>query len=345
MGVDLGDLLPRTRISLEELSTKSIAVDAYNALYQFLAVIRGTRGEPLMDRQRRVTSHLSGLLYRNANLMELGIRLVYVFDGTAPAEKEIEIRRRMRVKEEAVVKYEEALKQGDLKAARTYAQATSRLRDDMVSDSKRLLTLMGIPWIQAPSEGEAQASHLAVKGDVWAVASQDHDALLFGAPRLVRNLTLSGRRKLPGRDLYVEVYPEFISLDDILGKLSLTREQLIALGILVGTDYNPNGVKGIGPKSALKLIREHGSVEAALRRLKEAHFPISPERIRRIFLQPNVTDNYRLYWRPADVEGVVSFLCGERDFSEARVRKAMEAVAKALAESEKKRTLTEWFVR
>lgn len=345
MGVDLGDLLHRTRTSLAELSTRTIAVDAYNALYQFLAVIRGSRGEPLMDRQKRVTSHLSGILYRNSNLMELGIRLVYVFDGTAPAEKQVEIARRMRVKEEAVVKYEEALRKGDLKAAKTYAQATSRLKDDMVADSKRLLTLMGIPWVQAPSEGEAQASHMAARSDVWAVASQDHDALLFGAPRLVRNLALSGKRKLPGRDLYAEVYPELISLDESLGQLNLTKEQLIELGILVGTDYNPDGVKGVGPKSALKLIREYGTVERALalNQLKDAFFPTSPDRIRRIFMQPNVTDNYRLYWRPPDIEGVVSFLCGERDFSEPRVRKAIEAVASAAKESEKRRTLTDWF--
>ncbi|MEM2904228.1 MAG: flap endonuclease-1 [Candidatus Bathyarchaeia archaeon] len=343
MGVDLGDLLPKTRITLEELSKKTVAVDAYNALYQFLAVIRGLRGEPLMDRQGRVTSHLSGLLYRNAHLMELGIRPVYVFDGTAPAEKEAEVKRRRRVKEEAVVKYEEALKRGDLKAAKTYAQATARIKDDMVGDAKRLLSLMGIPWTQAPSEGEAQASYMAARGDVWAVASQDHDALLFGAPRLVRNLTLSGKRKLPGRDLYVEIYPELISLEEALDKLNLTREQLIDLGILVGTDFNPDGVKGVGPKSALRLIHEYGSVEGALTELKEAYFPTSPERIRRIFLQPNVTDSYRLYWRPPDVEGVIRFLCDERDFSEARVRKAMEAVTKAAAESEKKRTLTDWF--
>jgi len=192
---------------MEELSGKSIAIDAYNALYQFLAIIRQPTGEPLTDRTGRITSHLSGLLYRTANLVEKGIKPVYVFDGTPPSLKAAEIQRRMKFKEEAVIKYEEALKRRDIEEARVYAQATSQLKDYMVEDAKRLLSLLGIPWVQASSEGEAQAAYLAAKGHVWASASQDYDSLLFGAPRLVRNLTITGRRKLPRKNVYVEVNP------------------------------------------------------------------------------------------------------------------------------------------
>ena len=208
MGVQLGDLISRSKISLRDLSGKSLAIDGYNTLYQFLSIIRGLDGRPLMDKEGRVTSHLSGLLYRTANLVEVGIQPSYVFDGEPPKLKRLEIMRREEVKREATVKYRRALEEGKMEEVRTYAQATARLRDYMVSDAKRLLSLMGVPWVQAPSEGEAQAAHMAAKRDVYAAASQDYDSLLFGAPVLVRNIAISGRRKLPRRIAYVEVEPE-----------------------------------------------------------------------------------------------------------------------------------------
>ncbi|MFQ6065295.1 MAG: flap endonuclease-1 [Candidatus Bathyarchaeia archaeon] len=342
MGVNLRDIVPKTTINLQDLGGKSIAIDAYNALYQFLAIIRQPDGTPLKDHTGRVTSHLSGLLYRTANLVEIGIKPVYVFDGTPPALKEVEIKRRMRVKEEATVQYERALKAGKIEEAHKYAQATSRLKDYMTEDSKRLLDYMGIPWIQAPSEGEAQAAHLAKRRSTHFCASQDYDSLLFGAPMLVRNVTLSGRRKLPGKKVYVEVIPEIVDLRQTLTQLGITYEQLVDIGILVGTDYNPEGVKGIGPKTALKLIKEHGSLEK-VPNLDEANFPVSPKRIRQIFLQPKVTDDYKLEWRKPNAEGVVDFLCGERDFSEDRVRKALEKMTYGLKELREKTTLEQFF--
>lgn len=343
MGVNLKDLLPKKTVDLEYLKGKSLAVDAYNALYQFLAIIRQPTGEPLVDKRGRITSHLSGLLYRNSNLVELGIKLVYVFDGRPPSLKTAEVERRRMVKEEAAVKYEEALRRGDLEEARIYAQMTSRLEDSMVEDAKRLLSLMGIPWVQAPSEGEAQAAYLAMKNDVWATASQDYDSLLFGAPRLVRNLTITGKRKLPRKKAYVEVNPEIVELNQILKELGISREQLIDIGILIGTDFNPDGVKGVGPKTALKLIKENGCLEKALIKLPEAKFPEEPAKIREIFLKPEVTDDYKLEWKPPDVEGVVKFLCGERDFSEDRVRKALEKMVAAYKETKAEGKLEAWF--
>src|SRR6266699_3934437 len=212
MGVDLADIIPRNKTSLDDLKGKTFAVDAYNALYQFLAIIRGPTGTPLMDRTGRVTSHLSGLLYRTTNLAERGIRLVYVFDGVPPALKETEIKRRRAVKEEATVKYEAAISRGEVEEAKKYAQATASLKDMMVEDAHRLLEYLGVPYVQAPSEGEAQAAYMASRGDVWAAVSQDYDSLLFGATRLVRNLAISGKRKLPMREAYVQVDPEMIEL-------------------------------------------------------------------------------------------------------------------------------------
>jgi len=343
LGVNLRVLMPKTKVDFKSLSGKSVAIDAYNTLYQFLAIIRQPDGTPLKDRSGRITSHLSGLLYRTANLVEMGIKVAYVFDGVPPALKEVEIKRRAKVKAEALVKYERALQEGKVEEARSYAQMTSRLKDYMAEDSKRLLTELGVPWIQAPSEGEAQAAYLTRKRATDYCGSQDYDSLLFGAAALVRNVTISGRRKIPRKPVYVEVVPEIIKLDQVLKELEVTREQLIDVAMLVGTDFNPDGVKGIGPKTALKLIKKHGSIEDAVTELEDAEFPVEPKRIREIFLNPKVTDNYRLDWKEPDVEGVVEFLCRERDFSEDRVRKALGKMTAGLKEAKSKTTLESWF--
>ncbi|MEX2702350.1 MAG: flap endonuclease-1 [Candidatus Baldrarchaeota archaeon] len=343
MGVNLRGIVKAKEITLMDLRGKAISIDAYNALYQFLAIIRQPDGTPLKDSQGRITSHLSGLLYRTVNLVENGIKPVYVFDGKPPELKAMEIERRKAVKEEAVKKYEEALARGDLEAARMYAQATSVLTEDMVNQAKRLLDLMGIPYVQAPSEGEAQAAYMAKKGDVFACGSQDYDSLLFGAPRLVRNISITGRRKLPRKNVYIEVKPELIVLDEILKDLGISREQLIDIAILVGTDYNPEGIKGIGPKKALALIKQYGSLEKALKHIPGASFPVDPMEIKEIFLKPQVTDSYEVKWRQPDIEGVVRFLCGEHDFSESRVRKAVEKLDKAMKETKTRTSLDMWF--
>ncbi|MDI6904720.1 MAG: flap endonuclease-1 [Candidatus Bathyarchaeia archaeon] len=343
MGVNLRGVVPKTTVRLEDLSGKSIAIDAYNALYQFLAIIRQPDGTPLKDSNGRITSHLSGLLYRTSNLVEMGIKPIYVFDGVPPTLKEVEIKRRMKVKEEALVRYEQALKAGRIEEARTYAQATSRLKDYMTEDSKRLLDLMGIPWVQAPSEGEAQAAHLVRRGDADYCASQDYDSLLFGALKLVRNVTISGRRKLPGKNVYIEVVPEVVNLEQVLKNCGITYEQLIDIGILIGTDFNPEGIKGLGPRTALKLIKEHGSLENALPHIKNAEFPVEPQRIREIFLHPKVTDNYKIEWKEPDMESVIDFICRERDFSEDRVKKALEKMRRGTEKLKGKTTLEKWF--
>ncbi len=343
LGVNLRDLVPKITVRLEDLSGKSIAIDAYNALYQFLAIIRQPDGTPLKDDAGRITSHLSGLLYRTSNLVEMGTKPIYVFDGAPPALKEVEIKRRMRAKEEALVRYEQALREGKIEEARIYAQATSRLKDYMAEDSKKLLYLMGIPWVQAPSEGEAQAAHIVKRGDADYCASQDYDSLLFGAPKLIRNVTISGRRKLPSKNIFVEVIPEVVELEQVLKDCGITREQLVDVGILIGTDFNPDGIKGLGPKTALKLVKEHGKIENALPYLQNAGFPVEPQRIREIFLNPKVTDNYKIEWREPDVEGAINFICRERDFSEERVRKALEKMQKGITKLKGKTTLEKWF--
>ncbi|MEM3506217.1 MAG: flap endonuclease-1 [Candidatus Bathyarchaeia archaeon] len=343
MGVNLGDLITKKRISLDDLSGKAIAIDAYNAIYQFLSIIRGIAGEPLKDREGRITSHLSGLFYRTVNLLENGIKPVYVFDGKPPSLKEAEIKRRMKIKEEAIIKYEEALKKGDLEEAKRYAQMTSKIGDIMVEDAKRLLDALGVPWVQAPSEGEAQASFMAIKGDVWGVASQDYDSLLFGSPRLIRNLTLSGKRKLPRKDVYIEVELELVELDKVLKELEITREQLIDIGILIGTDFNPDGIKGIGPKKALKIIKESKKLEFAAKELNISQEVNELTKIREIFLNPEVSSSYRLEWKTPSINDVIGFLCHERDFSETRVKNALDKAMLGIKEAKAKKTLEAFF--
>jgi flap endonuclease-1 len=286
---------------------------------------------------------LSGLFYRTVNLAEKGVKVAYVFDGKSPALKEAEIKRRAKVKVEALVKYEKAVKAGKMEVAKRYAQMTSKLKDYMPNDSKRLLTELGIPWIQAPSEGEAQAAYLTTKGDADYCGSQDYDSLLFGAKALVRNVTVSGRRKVPRKNRYIEVFPEVMKLDQALKELEISREQLIDVAILVGTDFNPDGVKGVGPKTALKLIKKHGSIEEATSEIGEVDFADDVAEIREIFLKPKITDTYNLKWNTPNVDGVVDFLCRERDFSEDRVRRTLNKMIEGVREAKSKTTLESWF--
>ncbi|NOZ59165.1 MAG: flap endonuclease-1 [Euryarchaeota archaeon] len=342
MGVQLGDLVAAREVGFEELAGRRIAIDAFNTLYQFLSIIRQPTGEPLRDSSGRITSHLSGLLYRNANLIELGILPVYVFDGEPPKLKSRVIEERNQLRERAREEWERALREERYEEAWSKAVQSAKLSDEMLADSRRLLSLLGIPYVDAPAEGEAQAAHMAKKGDVFAAGSQDYDSLLFGSPRLVRNLTITGKRKLPRRKVYVEVRPELISLEETLRRLEVTREQLIDIAILIGTDYNPGGVEGIGPKRAYALVKEHGSAEKALEaKGVEADFDVAE--IRELFLHHRVTDDYTVEWKLPDRDGVISFLCGERDFSRERVEKALEKMEKALKVTRAQRSLDAWF--
>ena len=328
MGVKLGDLVKGRVVDLQDLAGKKLALDAYNAMYQFLAKVRQADGTPLMTSRGEITSVHSGIFYRTANLLSIGIIPVYVFDGEPPEFKRKTIEERELRREEAREKWVEAAERGDVEEMRKYAQAALELTPEMVEDAKRIIELMGVPWVQAPSEGEAQAAHMAARGDVWAAASQDYDSLLFGSPRLVRNVTITGKRKLPGKDVYVEVKPEVISLQDMLSSLGITREQLVLIGILVGTDYNPGGIRGVGPKRALELVKRHPSIES-LERAVKWEFDVSMREVYEFFLNPPVTDEYDVELKKPDAEGLIRFMVDEHEFSEKRVRKVINEITEA----------------
>jgi len=339
MGVKIGDLISPRVVELKQLSGKKIAIDGLISLYQFLSIIRGVDGQPLKDHQGRVTSHLAGLFYRTINLIEEGIRPVYVFDGQPPKLKAETLRERSEHRAEAKKQWELALAEDRLEDARVYAQASATVDQTIVQDAKALLTAMNVPWVQAKGEGEAQAAYMARKGDAWAAGSQDFDALLFGAPRMVRNLTITGRRKLPRKEEYREIKPEVIELAAVLQKLEVTSEQLIDIGILVGTDYHP-GVKGVGPKTALRVIKEYGTLEKAL---KVGGFEVEMafEAIRAIFqdVKQHVNSNYTLTWAKPDRDQVMEFLVEEHTFSQKRVEKALGRAEKMLGQA----SLDSWF--
>ncbi len=337
MGVDLGDLFDKKEIELSDLKGKVIAIDAYNTLYQFLSIIRQRDGTPLTDSHGEITSHLSGFLYRTTNLVEEGIKPVFVFDGVPPEFKFATLEERKKTRIEAMSKWQEAKAAGSEDAFK-YAQASSHVKGNMVEDAKTLLGLMGIPVITAPSEGEAQASFMTQNKDAYAVGSQDYDALLFGAPLMVRNLAVTGKRKLPGKVVYVDVKLEVINLENGLLKLGISKEQLVDIAILVGTDYN-EGIKGIGPKKALKAIMKQGNIEGVLKELNTdiKYFA----EIRELFLYPDVTPDYELKWRKPNASAVIDFLCKGHDFSRERVSKAVERLLEASDTGQK--TLDRWF--
>lgn len=328
MGVKLKDIISAEKIRLDDLRGRTVAVDAANSIYQFLSSIRQRDGTPLMDSEGRVTSHLSGILYRTAAVMERDIRVAYVFDGKSHHLKGETVTRRIETRKKSEVEWKRALEEGDIERARKYAVRSSRMSQDIVESSKRLLELLGIPYVQAPGEGEAQASFIVRRGDAWAVASQDYDCLLFGAPRVVRNLTLSGKLE----------EPEIIELESALRNLSITHEQLVDLALLVGTDFN-DGIKGIGARRGLKLIKEKGDVFSVIEEV-DGDIGGDPQVLRGIFLEPDVTGDYELKWRKPDRDGVIEFLCGEHGFSEERVMAALKKIEGA---SFTQKSLEDWF--
>jgi len=322
MGVNLRDIISQREADFKELSGKTIACDALNTIYQFLASIRQPDGTPLMDSKGNVTSHLSGLLYRTTNLIRMGISPVYVFDGKPSELKHRTLEARRERKKEAEAEWAKAKEEGRIEDAMKFAKRTSRLTEEMLNDGKKLLGLMGVPFVQAPSEGEAQCTRIVLSGDAWAVGSQDYDCLLFGAPRLVRGLTLSGKMEL-----------SIIELQAALDELKITREELIDLAILVGTDFN-EGVYGIGPKKALKAVKEGtlGSIRV----------DFDFDAVRRVFLEHPTVVDYKIAWGGVDAAGLVELLCEEHDFSEERVRKAAYELEEARREMSQQ-TLSKWF--
>ncbi len=337
MAVELGKLVSEVKeqIDFSDIGGKTIAIDAYNTIYQFLSIIRQPDGTPLVDSKNRVTSHLSGLLYRTVNLLEYRITPVFVFDGMPPLLKRRTLEARANRREEAHRAWEAAKAAGQIEEARMRAMASTRITKEVVDGAKALLTAMGIPYIQAPSEGEAQAAVMVSKGLVYASASQDYDSFLFGAGIVIRNLTISGRRKLPNKNVYIDVKPERVSLDRLLQSVGISRNQLILLGMLMGTDFN-TGIDKVGPKTALKIVRECGDLDGVVKYVTEKYntqFDSDPREVEQLFMNPEHADiSAQQFERlvnsgKSDKAAIVRFMCDEHDFSVDRVTKVADKLA------------------
>ncbi|MEM3405376.1 MAG: flap endonuclease-1 [Candidatus Pacearchaeota archaeon] len=325
MGLNISDIIPRKSIGFEDLKNKIVAVDAFNAIYQFLSTIRQKDGTPLMDKKGNITSHLSGLFYRNLYLLQEGIKLVYVFDGKPPELKRKTNEKRQEIKEIAKEKYEEAILSEDYEAMRRYSQQLVKIDEKIIEESKELLEAMSIAVIQAPSEGESQAAYLCKIGKVYAVASQDYDSLLFQSPRLIQNLTLARTRKTVSGVIYIS--PEIISLENVLNTLQINLDQLICLGILVGTDYNPGGIRGIGQKKALEIVKKYKQPYLIFNHLKKDIEKLPDdkkfdwEEIFQLFHKPEVKDFEIIF--PKFDENKIKKILLSRDFSEERINNAL----------------------
>lgn len=327
MGVKFKDIISPEKINLKDLDGKIIAIDAANTLYQFLSSIRQRDGTPLMDNQGNITSHLNGILYRTSAIVEKGLKPIYVFDGKPSEFKDETVEGRRIVREEAEKKWKAALKEGDEETARKFATRSSRMSPYIIDSSKKLLDIMGIPYVQAFGEGEAQASYMVANGDAWAVASQDYDCLLFGSPKIIRNLTISGNL----------AEPEYLELKKVLNELEVTREQLIDIALMVGTDFN-QGIKGVGAKTGLKIVKT-SKLEKYLKE-KDIDLGLATDDLRNIFLNPEINKEYDIKWKSVDKDKIIDFMCIKHDFSEERVLTAVKKMEKL---NTTQKSLTDWF--
>ena len=321
MGLQIGEIVPRKAISLSELKGKIVAVDAYNAIYQFLSSVRQPDGMPLMDDKKRATSHLSGLFYRNISLMAEGIKLVYVFDGEYHELKGRTHSIRGEAKELAREKYEKARDEEDIEGMGKYARGNIRLTKEMAEESKELLEAMGIGIVQAPGEGEMQCAQLVKDGAAFAVGSQDYDALVVGGTRLIQNLTLARKRKLATG--YVYISPEILEYSRVLGDLGIDPDQFISLAILVGTDFNPGGVHGIGPKKALALVKQKKYPVEIFREVEHL-LEFNWQEVFEIFKKPNVHAGLKVSFPKRDSLRIKKILVDEHDFNLERVERQLE---------------------
>ncbi|MBT3298022.1 flap endonuclease-1 [archaeon] len=335
MGLKIKDIIVKEEISIRDLNKKIVAIDTMNMLYQFLTTIRQPDGKVLTNSKGKVTSHLIGLFSRTTHFMERGLKPVFVFDGKAPEIKIKTWEKRTAIKKEASLKLQEAEEAGDIEAMRKFSSRTVKLDKEMIEDSKRLIKSLGLPIVQAKSEGEAQTAYMVKTGVAYASISQDYDNLIFGCPLLVRNLSIEGKRKKVGKFAYKTVKPEAIKLEEVLKKLDITHNQLIVLAILVGTDYNPDGIKGIGQKKALKLIKEQRDNFNKIFEIVEwgKNCPeISWKEIYDTIKNIPVSDEQNLEWHKINDEEVINLLVDEYEFGRDRVESKLEKLRKQQGE-------------
>lgn len=325
MGVALKDMLVGKELALKDLSGKIICMDTSMLLYQFLTTIRQADGDYFTDSKGNITSHLIGLMSRISKLMREGLKLVFVFDGKPPELKKQEIERRKTAKTQAAAKYKEAASEKDTTEMRKYAARATRVTPEIIAETKRLVKAFGLPVVEAPSEAEAQATFMVKQGDAYAVATQDADPLMFGCPKVIRNLSLVGKHKRSNKLDYQTYKPELFELSEVLNGLGIDHKQFVLLCILIGTDFNPGGIKGIGPKHALKQVKEYANKEALVSALKD-RMTFDFSAVHDIVTNIPIRDDYKLEWKDVDETSIRKLLVEEHEFSSKRVEDMLESL-------------------
>lgn len=341
MGIGLKDLIIGEELDIKDLANKIVCIDAPMLLYQFLTTIRQSDGSYFTDKNGNITSHLIGLNSRITKLIQYGLKLVIIFDGKPPELKKQEQEKRRERKKEAEEKYKIAMEKKDFAEMKKYASRSVHLNSEIIQESKEFLEAFGLPIIDAPSEAEVQGSQIVKNGDAFAVATQDADALMVGCPRIIKNLSLLGKHKKANKLDYQTYKPELVKLADVLNNSGIDQEQLVLLSILIGTDFNPGGIKGIGPKNALKIVKENPTKELlkiAISDKIEFDFDAVYATIKNI----PVTNEYKLEWKDINEDKIYEILVEKHNFSEERVKKNLESL-KEYSNSKKQSSLNAFF--
>jgi flap endonuclease-1 len=274
---DLRQLAALSDVDWDEVAGSVVAVDAHNWLYRYLTTtVKWTTDEVYTTVDGEEVANLVGVVQGLPTFFEHGLTPVFVFDGGVTELKDDEVAARREQRERAAERLAEAEERGDAAEAARLDARTQRLTDVILETTRGLLARLDVPVVDAPAEGEAQAAYMARRGDADYAGSEDYDALLFGAPHTLRQLTSKGR-------------PELMDLAATLDRHDISWEGLIDVAILCGTDFNP-GVDGVGPKTALRAIEEHGDLWAALD--AEGWRVANADRVRELFRDPPVTDDY-----------------------------------------------------
>jgi flap endonuclease-1 len=344
MGVAIGDLVTKKEVDIDFFKDKTIAIDAMNMLYQFVTTIRQADGTPLKDSKGNITSHLTGLFSRVTKLMSKNIKMVFVFDGKMPELKKLERERREDLKTKALHEFDLAKESNNIEEMKKLASRTTRISTNMIEEAVELISALGLPVVRAPCEGEAQASYMVSKGDCDYVSSQDYDCLIYGAPKVVRNLSLTLKRKKINALTYKTILPEVLELSIILKELELTRNQLIALSMIVGTDFNIGGIKGLGPKKGLKLVKEFGEdFEGLFTKIEfNKQFNIEWKDVFNTIKDMPVTDDYNIKWKKINSEKIIDILVNQHDFTLERVKNTLDELEKE-QKSAKQTSLGKFF--
>jgi flap endonuclease-1 len=346
MGVAIGSLIEdcKKKIELSDFKGKKFGFDAYNMLFQFVTTIRGIDGEPLKNENGEITSHYSGIFYRISNVLSFGIKPIFVYDGKSHELKAKTKQERRERRELAKEKLEKAIAEEDLENINKLSRQAATIDNKIIEESKELLNAMGVPCFTAPGEAEAQISFMTSIGQTDYSVSQDYDCFLFGSPNLIKNIGVSGKRKVPFKKVYVDVYPYILESERIFSKLNITREKLIWMSLLIGTDFNDK-VEGVGPKTALKLVRENSSFEDIIIQLKEKNKEINFDykEIMDIFLKPDI-EKSPIYEKPIfDRQKIEHILIDKANFDEKRIKNYLNEFEKKRNEVDKQKTLNDWF--